>query len=283
MSDESLAPIVIKRKKVVVEGGHHGGAWKVAYADFVTAMMAFFLLMWLLNATTEKQRKGLADYFSPTIPINRVSGGGDGSFYGDSVFSTEELAQNGNGAANLQPTDQHQAKGETGLGSRETRVQDQTNVVPPESEDLLETLKLRGGESMARLLEQRHVVTRLSDAGLVFEIWELPESRLFGDDDAPTPQLKALLRQVTALIQLVTNDVSVAAHLAARPVVLADNPVWDRSTDRALAARKLIEKAGLDPARIQRVTGYGDSQPVLDNRMDLRNSRVEITVLRSTF
>ena len=82
----SAAPIIIKRKKVIQGGGHHGGAWKVAYADFVTAMMAFFMLMWLLNATTEKQRKGIADYFNPTIPINRVSGGGDGAFGGDSVF-----------------------------------------------------------------------------------------------------------------------------------------------------------------------------------------------------
>ena len=84
-------PIIIKRKKVIAGGGHHGGAWKVAYADFVTAMMAFFMLMWLLNATTEKQRKGIADYFSPTIPINRVSGGGDGSFGGDSVFSENTI------------------------------------------------------------------------------------------------------------------------------------------------------------------------------------------------
>ena len=74
----NAAPVIIKRKKVVNGGGHHGGAWKVAYADFVTAMMAFFLLMWLLGATTENQRKGIADYFSPTVPINRVSGGGSG-------------------------------------------------------------------------------------------------------------------------------------------------------------------------------------------------------------
>ena len=79
-AQSNLAPVIIKRKKKVVGGGHHGGAWKVAYADFVTAMMAFFMMMWLLNATTEQQRQGLADYFSPTIPINRVSGGGDGSF-----------------------------------------------------------------------------------------------------------------------------------------------------------------------------------------------------------
>ena len=81
----NAAPVIIKRKKIVQGGGHHGGAWKVAYADFVTAMMAFFLLMWLLNATTEKQRKGIADYFNPTIPVNRVSGGGDGAFGGDST------------------------------------------------------------------------------------------------------------------------------------------------------------------------------------------------------
>ncbi|MEY4871299.1 MAG: hypothetical protein RLZZ563_629, partial [Pseudomonadota bacterium] len=93
----NAAPVIIKRKKVIAGGGHHGGAWKVAYADFVTAMMAFFMLMWLLNATTEKQRKGLADYFSPTIPVNRISGGGDGSFGGDSVLSEQTMAQNGTG------------------------------------------------------------------------------------------------------------------------------------------------------------------------------------------
>ena len=96
MSDQP-APIIIKRKKVIA-AGHHGGAWKVAYADFVTAMMAFFLLMWLLGATTEKQRKGIADYFNPTIPVNKVSGGGDGAFGGDSIFSENSLAQNGTGA-----------------------------------------------------------------------------------------------------------------------------------------------------------------------------------------
>ena len=100
----NAALTVIKRKKVVQGGGHHGGAWKVAYADFVTAMMAFFMLMWLLNATTEKQRKGIADYFNPTIPVNRISGGGNGAFGGDSVLSEETLAQNATGASAGVPT-----------------------------------------------------------------------------------------------------------------------------------------------------------------------------------
>jgi len=101
MSDAvaNTRPIVIKRKKVVGGDGHHGGAWKVAYADFVTAMMAFFMLMWLLNATSEQQRAGLADYFTPTITINRSSGGGEGMFGGESVTSEDVLTKDGNGSS----------------------------------------------------------------------------------------------------------------------------------------------------------------------------------------
>jgi len=101
MSAVADRPIIIKRKKVAGGDGHHGGAWKVAYADFVTAMMAFFMLMWLLNATSEQQRAGLADYFTPTSSINRTSGGGDGMFGGDSIFSEERLSKDGMGASQL--------------------------------------------------------------------------------------------------------------------------------------------------------------------------------------
>ena len=96
--------IIIVRRKKGHEDGHHGGVWKIAFADFMTAMMAFFLLMWLLNATTEKQRKGIADFFSPTIPVNRISGGGEDVFGGDSVFTEETLARNGTGATDPRPT-----------------------------------------------------------------------------------------------------------------------------------------------------------------------------------
>ena len=92
MSDsDEIRPIIIKRKKIIA-AGHHGGAWKVAYADFVTAMMAFFLLMWLRGATDEKQRKGLADYFNPSLAINRTSGGGAGILEGKSFYAEEPAA-----------------------------------------------------------------------------------------------------------------------------------------------------------------------------------------------
>jgi len=91
-SKANVRPIVIIRREEVVEGGHHGGAWKVAYADFVTAMMAFFLLMWLLNATTEDQRRGLADYFSPTSVLARSSSGFGAPFGGHTPNDTGSLA-----------------------------------------------------------------------------------------------------------------------------------------------------------------------------------------------
>ena len=96
---EAVQPIIIRRKKIYkVAGGHHGGAWKVAYADFVTAMMAFFLMMWLLGATTEDQRKGISEYFNPDIPLAAVSGGGADALNGDSMFTEMTKARNGTGS-----------------------------------------------------------------------------------------------------------------------------------------------------------------------------------------
>ena len=114
-TDNSVRPIIIKRKKIVQADGHHGGAWKVAYADFVTAMMAFFMLMWLLNAASEQQKAGIANYFSPTLTVNRTSGGGASSFVGDTVFSEDTLMHQGTGASSFYPTEATGARGATGL------------------------------------------------------------------------------------------------------------------------------------------------------------------------
>lgn len=155
MSAARNGPVIIKRKKVVAGDGHHGGAWKVAYADFVTAMMAFFLLMWLLNATTEKQRKGIADYFNPTVPVNRISGGGDGAFGGESIFSEEVLTQTGTGASARTPTEERQARGREGDG----QGQDSDQAALEKIEKLLSA---RSGESMSSELALRHVTTKLT-------------------------------------------------------------------------------------------------------------------------
>ena len=285
------APVIIKRKKVIAGGGHHGGAWKVAYADFVTAMMAFFMLMWLLNATTEKQRKGIADYFNPTIPVNRVSGGGDGAFGGTSIFSEVTLAQNGLGASTPYPPRQLQARGQSGLDPAEASREGAT--APPaagtaetgeeaELRRIEEMLLGKGGESMVTDLLARHITTRLTDEGLIVEIFDIEGAPLFAAGTAePEPVLREIAAVLDEVFALVRNRVAVNGHVQAAPEVLKVDPSWDLSTARAQAARTMIEEAGLARARVARVTGHADRKPVAPNPMAVRNNRIELVLLRS--
>jgi len=273
----NAAPVIIKRKKVISGGGHHGGAWKVAYADFVTAMMAFFLLMWLLNATTEKQRKGLSDYFNPTIPVNRISGGGDGAFGGNSVFSEETMAHTGTGAmdrktdtASVDQAGDDAGKGVSGEGRAQSELQ-----------DVEKALLARGGESntMEQLL--RHVVTKVTDEGLVIELFDLPGAPLFLDDtDEPSPVALAIADLLSDVLNLTTNEIAVSGHLRAHPVTLIDNPVWDLSSLRAQKTRVILEEAGIDTGRMQRVSGYADRKPAVADPAAERNNRIEVILLR---
>jgi chemotaxis protein MotB len=267
----AVAPVIIKRKKNIIAGGHHGGAWKVAYADFVTAMMAFFMLMWLLNATTEKQRKGLADYFNPTIPVNRISGGGDGAFGGDSIFSEEAMAQSGTGASDRLPADERQARGAQGGEGEGAALK----------ADLDQALSARGGESMTMERALRHVVTRVTDEGLVIELFDLDDVPLFiGETAEPTPVARDLAVLLTDVLALASNRIAVGSHVRAYPLPLIDNPAWDLSAARAQAFRALLEGEALPPGRFERVTGFADRKPVTADPTAVRNNRLEVVLLR---
>ena len=272
----NAAPVIIKRKKIIKGGGHHGGAWKVAYADFVTAMMAFFMLMWLLNATTEKQRKGIADYFNPTIPVNRISGGGDGAFGGDSIFSENTLTKSGTGASNQQPTQDSKASGATGTAEDADARAEQKALQSVE-----QALIAQGGESMTMERLLRHVITRVTDEGLVIEIFDTPDSPLFSPDTADpsgdTRKIAALLADVLALAQ---NQIAVNGHVRSYPITLIDDPVWDLSSARAQAMRLLLQGYDLPTARMQRITGMADRSPATADPMSIRNNRLEIILLR---
>lgn len=275
-AQSNLAPIIIKRKKIIA-GGHHGGAWKVAYADFVTAMMAFFMMMWLLNATTEEQRQGLADYFAPTIPINRVSGGGDGAFGGESIFSEETLPQNGLGASAEHATQKDKASGESGVsddGGERERADEALEAAVAE-------LTARGGESAVMENAMKHIVTRITDEGLVIELFALDGVPLFvGKTDQPTPLMETLIQLVASISITLTNNVAVEGHVRSGPVVLADNPVWDNSFARASRTRVMLQSEGVEAKRMHRVTGHADREPIHPNPMATRNDRVEIVLLR---
>ncbi len=283
----NAAPIIIKRKKVVGHAGSHGGAWKIAFADFATAMMAFFLVMWLINATTESQRRGLADYFSPSVPVSRQSGGGDGAFGGHEIWSDDVLPRSGRGEA-ADSAGEQEREGDPYSGGHASRPDagadsDDTADDTPEAlaRQLADILQARGGESMAMEQALRHIVTRVTDEGLIVELFDLPDQPLFeGEGDTPTLVLGLLAEVVAEVFALVDNPLSVEGHLRSLPVVWADNPVWAASTARAQRMRALLEGAGLAPERMRRVIGHADRQPVARNATAVRNNRLEVILLR---
>ena len=234
--------IMIKRVTASGEGGHHGGAWKVAYADFVTAMMAFFLLMWLLNATTEQQRSGLADYFNPTI-VRTPGASGEG------------VEQQGK-----EPSDV---------------------TLEQVAEEIERQLRASGGDSQQLTNLLRHVVTRMTDEGLVIELGDLTDQPLFVEDTAePQPVLTELARIIGRVLTRTRNQVAISGHVRAYPETLVNSPVWPLSDARAHAVRNLLEDSDLDAQRIQRVTGYADRKNKTGNPMDATNNRIEVILLR---
>ena len=270
------APIIIKRKKVIAGGGHHGGAWKVAYADFVTAMMAFFMLMWLLNATTEQQRKGIADYFSPTIPINRISGGGDGMFGGDDIFSQSTMIRTGTGGSPVANSEGGISQSEGGdlMGGTAAQVAAFNNIE--------EVLLGQGGESFVSEKALRHIVTKVTDEGLVIEIFDLPDAKLFADGTATAnPITKEIAALFARIFVAVENPIAIKGHLQAQSVLKLDNPVWELSTKRADVMRVMMEANGFDPKRVARLAGMADRSPTTLDPTAPRNNRIEVVLLRS--
>lgn len=249
--DSAAAVVIIKRGGGGEEAGHHGGAWKVAYADFVTAMMAFFLLMWLLNATTEQQRAGLADYFNPTI-VQRS--GADGEDVEEGILHSIE--------DNLPDT--HLAGDFEEVAKQ---VQDQ--------------LTGSGAESMQMTNLLRHVVTRMTDEGLVIELADLTDEPLFVDDTAqPQPVLNELARLLARVLGQTRNDLAVTGHVRSYPDILQSSPVWALSDARAHALRNLLDRGGLPDKRVQRVTGFADRKHREGNPMSPANNRIEVIMLR---
>ena len=312
---DGAQPIIIK--KVVKGGGdgHHGGAWKVAYADFVTAMMAFFLLMWLLNATSEEQRKGLADYFDPALPISRTSAGGAGMLGGDTMFIPQDASGSREEGIRAQPTDNNPGEdlgdleaspdmppGETAPDTRaatgtqgpgESTGQDQDagdqagaaigertaeGEMRELAEDLLDQVQAAGGNGLLQ-----HFSMRMTPEGLVIEIVDIADEALFRSGAAePSPILTELIDILVPVLNQTTNDIAIAGHTDASPFTNRnDYSNWELSAERANAARRLMGRRGLPEERIARVSGKAATDPILDNRFAPKNRRIAITLLRS--
>ncbi len=287
MADGNIT--IIKKKKVIAGGGHHGGAWKVAYADFVTAMMAFFLLMWLLNATTEKQRKGLADYFSPTIPLHQMSGGGDGPMSGNTVFADLDLPDNGqSGKDTKSSNDSDSANQEEAQeqGNQAAEGEQFEEIIAQSDEvaefELLEDMFMAStGESDREDEELQHIRTRVTDEGLVIELFDREGAPLFdGLADAPTPLLMKLLASIGGVASNVRNQIAIKAHAFVPDELGGDDLSWQLSSNRALSAMNVLTNSGMNRERVLRVTGLGRRMPAFKDRSDRRNNRIEIILLR---
>jgi chemotaxis protein MotB len=256
-------PIIVKKIIDGGHGGHHGGAWKVAYADFVTAMMAFFLLMWLLGATTEKQRKSIADYFAPTLVTKKEgSAGGNGLLQGDSVIARDNLATS-----------------VAGTGTRalpNTRQEDRIKF-----QDLARALRVRmeSADGLKRLMKNvRFTETR---EGLRIDIVDEAEFSMFRvGTDQLLPDARALVTEVARVAADVPNDLIVRGHTDALPYV-ANGAMnnWLLSTARAEATRQALSLAGVGQDRFARIEGVADREPFNPaNRFDPKNRRMSITL-----
>lgn len=279
-------PIIIKKKKKGGHEAHHGGAWKVAYADFVTAMMAFFLLMWLLNATTEEQRSGIADYFSP-VSVSDSSSGGGGVLSGQTVSRegalVDDRARIGMTLEMPAPPEPESGRGDgdesAGEAARRQRVAEEDARFDEAVEKLFDALRAR---SDLEELES-HLMVDQTPEGLRIQIVDEEDSSMFDSGSAaPRPRTEELLRMVGEAIADLPNDLSVKGHTDSVPF-RGENGYgnWELSADRANASRRTLVAAGLDPARVHQVVGRADQDLLLpDDPTNARNRRISIILLR---
>jgi len=313
---KSNVPVIIKKVKGKGEHAHHGGAWKVAYADFVTAMMAFFLLLWLLNVTTDIQKRGIADYFEPTIASKSQSGAGG-------VMAGQTIGQSGaqavptslpslalNRPALRQPDDGDDGD-EGGRAGHNTTTADngaqagvdaRAGEAPKKEQLSAEELERRLAEreerrfaaaefTLRQAVEQLPELKGLADNLIVDRTPEGLRIQLVDQEKSPMFALgsyelvdsaRKLIAVVTQVVQRLPNQITITGHTDAVPYPGGRKYTnWELSADRANASRREFIADGLPEDRIGRVTGVADRDPlVIDQPTSPRNRRISVVLLR---
>lgn len=271
-----LEPEVVYRKRKHHGHAHHGGAWKIAYADFVTAMMAFFMLLWIIGATNDEQRKGIADYFTPTIIQQKNSGGSNGVLGGRTLSE-----ENGNASkaelAGRRPVTSLTRAPSSDLSDRR-RTADDTRFRKVRQ---IINARLAGDPTMQGLKNQVRLV-RTPD-GLRIDIIERADFIMFGSGTAAfTPEALALLRQVAAAIQPTPNAITVRGHTDSTPYSAGPANNWTLSSARADTTRRILTAAGIEESRFRRIEGVAATDPYNPNDLkDPRNRRISVTLLNN--
>lgn len=273
--EDKTQPIIVKKK--VVKAAHHGGSWKVAFADFATAMMAFFLLLWLLAAMEAEDLAGLSEYFqNPSAFEGRApvpgQAPGDGTGVDPSIIDFEGLPE---------------------------LMEDPESVSPPSGidqetlDELAESRDRQALEALQEALEEAldrsqalepfkdQLLLDITPDGLRIQIIDRENRPMFDSASArPLEHADAILRELASLINKVPNRVSITGHTDARPLLRPDYTNWELSADRANAARRALVAGGTYPDQIARVVGLAASVPFnRENPEDAINRRISIIVL----
>tara|TARA_R110000824_G_scaffold20915_1_gene78432 strand:- start:365 stop:1222 length:858 start_codon:yes stop_codon:yes gene_type:complete len=273
-------PIIVKKIIMEAHAGHHGGAWKVAYADFVTAMMAFFLLMWLLGATNEKQRKALADYFAPTLVQMQENGAGsDGIFGGQSLTDKDNLphkaAQTGRQTITI-PRDATGTMDDKGKNARSSKAMD--------AQEFEKQIRERLKNNPKRLALLKNIRFTDTVEGLRIDLIDEADFSMFAlATDNLNPQAKILIGEVAKILDTVDNLLVIRGHTDSLPYASGKSMNnWLLSSARAEATRKEIVQQGVLNTRMARIEGVADTEPYNpEDRMDDRNRRISITMKRN--
>jgi chemotaxis protein MotB len=271
--NEPPTPIIVK-KVTVVAGGHHGGAWKVAYADFVTAMMAFFLLLWLLGATTEKQRKGIADYFTPTlVKLKQESAGSNGMLGGSSITDVDSYPNRAGQTGNRSMTVPRDTTGGPKEGSERVKK------VKAMQEKL--AAKLEVSSRLARLAKQVRLIDTTD--GIRIDLVDDADFSMFQlGTTVLTQDAAALLDAIGGLLTGELGGLSIRGHTDALPWnggIGANN--WSLSAGRAEATRQALMRTGIAENRFRKIEGVADREPLIrDKPEDPRNRRISILLMR---
>ena len=288
MAAEQQTIIIKKIKKS--GGGHHGGAWKIAYADFVTAMMAFFLLLWLLNAVSQEQLEGIADYFAPTV--SSTSQSGSGQILGGTTVAVDGALEDtvsrptvtmdlpppsaGSGGEAMQD-EPVQAEVDAEEAKKEAE-QDQFDQAEQELKEALETLPEFQQMAQSLMIDN-------TQEGMRIQIVDQDGLSMFPSGSASMYEhTERVLGLVAEIIKKMPQNIAISGYTDAVPMGGDGSYTnWELSSDRANSARRGLLRLGVPENRIARVVGKAATDPLLpDNPTDAKNRRLSIVLMRGT-
>ncbi|MCR4521454.1 MULTISPECIES: flagellar motor protein MotB [Bosea] len=279
--DKPIQPIIIKKVKKAGHA-HHGGAWKIAYADFVTAMMAFFLLMWLISMTTQEQKEGLAEYFAPAA-LSPTNSGAGGVLMGSALDKSGNRSSVPRDAARGITGQDDKARPTNSGGASDREV---SRRAPSVQANYSAIASLRQAlQNMPEIAElSRNIVIEQTKEGLNVSLVDDNGRSMFPDGSVqPYERTRLVLEALAPTIRRMPNSLSVTGHTAAaRPGSVQAVDSWSLTAGRALAVREILSAAGLPNDRFTSVVGRADTEPLFpDNPYIPPNRRVTITLLNA--